>query len=265
MTGAQVLSLLAVFSLLPALLAALKGRESRDPIFLSTLILGIIGPSYLLWVSDAHGWSDGLAGALWSSVTATMTVFLVISFVTRAGWRLAPLLIPYVALIAVIAAAMSEYDAQHEISPGPTGWLVLHAAVSILTYAVATVGAVAAAAGFIQQRALKSKAPTAFSHKLPSLSDCDRLQSRLLGLSALALGIGLVSGTATSLAREGIWFSLDHKTILGALAFIMISSLLIANRRGGVRARQVGRGALAAYLLLTLAYLGVKFVTDVLL
>jgi len=267
MNGSLVVTLLALMALLPSLLAAFKERDRADAIFLSAITIGIVGPGYWLVDADSGGWSDGLLGAMWATVAATMLVFLLVSLITRAGWRLGPILMPYVSIIALTAAAMHIIgdNTHHELAAGPTGWLIVHALASVLTYAVATVGAVAATAGFIQQRAMKHKTPTAFSRKLPSVADCDSLQSRLLGISALALGIGLISGTATSLAREGIWLSIDHKTILGALAFIVISSLLVANRTGGMRARQIGRGAMAAYLLLTLAYIGVKFVTDVIL
>lgn len=266
MSGITSISLLAALSLLPALIASLKRRERFDAIYLVALALGILGPGYWLIAVGVEGWTAGLVGALWASVCGTMAVFAAISVSTRAGWQLGVIVVPYVSIIAAIAAAMTiaAGDITH-MDGGPKGWLIVHAAASVLTYAVATVGALAATAGFIQQRALKEKSPTGLSRRLPSLADCDRLQVRLLALCALVLGVGLISGTATSLAREGIWFDVDHKTVLGALAFAVLASLLVANRQGGVRARQIGRAALVAYLLLTLAYLGVKFVTEVLL
>jgi ABC-type uncharacterized transport system permease subunit len=45
----------------------------------------------------------------------------------------------------------------------------------------------------------------------------------------------------------------------------VIAALLAARRISGLRGRKVARWALIAYLLLTLAYPGVKFVTDVLM
>ena len=57
----------------------------------------------------------------------------------------------------------------------------------------------------------------------------------------------------------------DHKTILTVTAFLVIGGLLIAQRVSGVRGRLAARFVLLAYLLLTLGYPGVKFVTDILL
>jgi ABC-type uncharacterized transport system permease subunit len=57
----------------------------------------------------------------------------------------------------------------------------------------------------------------------------------------------------------------DHKTILSLLTFAVIALLLVLHHRGGLSGRRAARYVLVAYLLLTLAYPGVKFVTDVLI
>jgi ABC-type uncharacterized transport system permease subunit len=46
---------------------------------------------------------------------------------------------------------------------------------------------------------------------------------------------------------------------------LVLLVLLWAHHRTGMRGRRAARGVLLAWLLLTLAYPGVKFVTDVLL
>lgn len=48
------------------------------------------------------------------------------------------------------------------------------------------------------------------------------------------------------------------------LAFLLIGLLLLFHAHGGLRGRRAARLALLAYLLLSLSYLGVKLVTDVL-
>ena len=49
------------------------------------------------------------------------------------------------------------------------------------------------------------------------------------------------------------------------LAFVVIAALLIVHQRTGLRGQRAARVVLLAYLLLTLAYPGVKFVTDVMM
>jgi ABC-type uncharacterized transport system permease subunit len=65
--------------------------------------------------------------------------------------------------------------------------------------------------------------------------------------------------------ERGRLLVLDHKTTLSIAAFVAIALLLAAHRFTGIRGQQAARGILLAYLLLTLAYPGVKFVTDVLM
>jgi len=58
---------------------------------------------------------------------------------------------------------------------------------------------------------------------------------------------------------------LDHTTLFSVLAFAVIGVLLGLHYGSGLRGRRAARWVLVAYLLLTLAFLGVKFVTDVLI
>jgi ABC-type uncharacterized transport system permease subunit len=53
--------------------------------------------------------------------------------------------------------------------------------------------------------------------------------------------------------------------VLTLAAFVVIAVLLLAQRWAGMRGRRAARLVLLGYLLLTLGYPGVKFVTDVLI
>ena len=57
----------------------------------------------------------------------------------------------------------------------------------------------------------------------------------------------------------------SHKTAFSLATFAVIGMLLVLHHRVGIAGRRVARYVLLAYLLLTLAYPGVKFVTDVLI
>jgi ABC-type uncharacterized transport system permease subunit len=53
--------------------------------------------------------------------------------------------------------------------------------------------------------------------------------------------------------------------LLSILTLVIVVVLLIARKVSGLRGQKAARLALLAYLMLTLAYPGVKFVTDILL
>ena len=70
---------------------------------------------------------------------------------------------------------------------------------------------------------------------------------------------------ATQYLISGRLLVFDHKTVFSLLAFVVVGLLLWLQWRTGLRGRRAARFVLSAYLLLTLAFLGVKFVRDVLL
>ena len=88
---------------------------------------------------------------------------------------------------------------------------------------------------------------------------------RVLIISEIVLGTGLISGVALSFLTDGALLTFDHKTILTVAAFFWIGILLIIHFYSGVKGRKAARWVLVAYLLLTLGYPGVKFVKDVLI
>ncbi|MFP5514429.1 MAG: hypothetical protein ACLGJC_15230, partial [Alphaproteobacteria bacterium] len=65
--------------------------------------------------------------------------------------------------------------------------------------------------------------------------------------------------------EQGQLFRTDHKSLLSLATFVVIGILLLAEYRTGVRGRTAARTMLIVYLLATLAYPGVKFVSNVLI
>ena len=123
----------------------------------------------------------------------------------------------------------------------------------------------AACAALVRERALRRKRPTALVRILPAVTSCDRQMVGVLIMGEIVLGAGLVSGMVLRLLASGTLLTFDHKTVLTVAAFILIGILLLIHFRSGVGGRKAARWVLAAYLLLTLGYPGVKFVKDVLI
>jgi ABC-type uncharacterized transport system permease subunit len=137
--------------------------------------------------------------------------------------------------------------------------------VSVATYALTTLAATAGCAVMLRERALKSRKPAGFTQGLPSIADAERLEFRLLAAGVAILALGLLTGMAITQLELGTPLTWNHKTLFSLLAFVTLGGLLVAHRTSGVRGRGATRWVLAGYLLLTLAYPGVKFVHDVLI
>jgi ABC-type uncharacterized transport system permease subunit len=263
--ASMVLSLGALLALVPAAASAFRRRGGPDALFYALLALGVLGPG--LWVvTQADGeWRTGFAMSLWVTIAATMALFLALALATRHAWQLSPLLLPYLLLLGLIAVVWQHAPERRVPGAVPAGWLDAHIVFAVATYGLLTIGAVAGFAVFLQERALKAKRPSALTRLLPAMAQSEMLELRLLAAAEAVLALGLASGMAAEHFIGGRLLPFDHKTLFSLAAFAVIGILLLARYRQGIRGRRVARLALLAWLLLTLAYPGVKFVTDVLL
>ena len=257
-------SLAALLCLVPFALVSFTRRAGRDTAYWCATIIAVAGP--VLWAVTANyrGWHTGFASTLWVIIAATMLFYAVLAGTARHAWRLGPILIPYLLLLALMATIWGSAPERPLLGVAPAAWLNVHIAISVATYALVTLAAIAALAVTLQERALRAKRPGALTDHLPSVADGERLQTRLLGAGEAILGLGLLSGMATQYLTTGALLAFDHKTLFALATFVVIGTLLLVHLRTGVGGRAAARLVLVAYLLLTLAYPGVKFVTDIL-
>ena len=82
---------------------------------------------------------------------------------------------------------------------------------------------------------------------------------------ALVVTLTLLSGVVFSEELFGRPAQLTHKTVFGVLSWIIFAALLAGRHIYGWRGRVAVRWTLAGFLTLVLAYLGSKFVVEVLL
>jgi ABC-type uncharacterized transport system permease subunit len=261
--------LVALMAMVPLTLVGFRplppGQDGRDRWFWLTLALAVLGP--LAWVALqlAGSWLTGLATALSVTVSACLVLFAGLCLVTRSAWRMTRLLLPYLLTLTLLAVTAQVLPQGRLGATAPGFWIDLHIVMSVITYALVTLAAVAALAGVLQERALKAKQASTLARTLPPVAESEALQVRLLVLAEAVLGAGLLSGMAVLYYEQGVVLRFDHKTLFSVASFLVIGALLMAHARAGVRGRSAARLALAAYLLLTLAYIGVKFVREVLL
>jgi ABC-type uncharacterized transport system permease subunit len=259
--SALVLSLSALVSLVP--LGLTRADPARAPWL--AIAVGLAGPAVWLAQSFADGWRTGFATALWLAILVSMALFAGVVSLRRGAARLAPLLAAYLVGLAAIATVWQHAPERPLMGQPPEGWLIAHILVALVAYGLLTLASVAGLAVFLQERALKTKRPTEFTRRLPSIADGEKLLAELLMASSALLGVALVSGGILSWLTFDAPLKLDHKTVLSIATFLAISGLLWVHHRGGISGRRAARYVLFAYLLLTFAYPGVKFVTDVIM
>lgn len=265
MAGISLLNVSALAALVPAALMPMAGRERRDAVFWS--VLGVAVAGSWLWAALllAGASPTGVAAALWLTVAVTVGLFAGLAVLHPHAWRLTPLLLPYLFVLGLFGTVWYGAPARPLPAALPGGWLIAHILMAVAGYGLLTLAAVAGAAVVVQEHALRAKRPSKLSQHLPSIADAQTLEIGLLAASAGVLGLGLLTGMAVEWAEIGQLLRLDHKTVFSLLTFLVILGVLLTHYLTGLRGRRAARLVLLAYICLTLAYPGVKFVTDVLM
>lgn len=258
-------SIAALLSLLPITIAVWGSRAARNTLFWLMTAVAIAGPLGLVAVRFGASWSSGLSEALWVTVLVAAVLFALLSAVSKQGWRLAGLLFPYLILLGLIATIWDHARAADRVFAMPGGWILVHILVSVVTYGLLTLAAIAGLAVLLRERSMRLKRRGLLADLLPSVADSERLQVRLLVASEVVLGIDVLIGMGIQFAESGRPLVADHKTLLTLGGFILIGILLFTHYRTGLRGQRAARLFLVGYLLVTLGYPGVKFVRDVLL
>jgi ABC-type uncharacterized transport system permease subunit len=130
-----------------------------------------------------------------------------------------------------------------------------HFVVAMLAYSLFTLAALHALLMSVAGRQLHN---ARFSRLLSGLPP-------LLTMEALLFRLTLASGVLFSEALFGQAFRVDHKTIFAFVSWFLFGGLLVGRRLWGWRGRLALRWTLAGFVALMLAYVGSRFVIEVVL
>ncbi len=264
MAAFSFLSLIPLACLVPAALYVMRGGRPGG-VFWVLLILACVGP--LVWMIEqtGGGWPAEFSAALWLIIGCSLVSYIILVCVSAHGWRLGGLLLPYLVGLGILAVIWGKAPGLPPVFPPVSLWFQAHIAFALGAFAALTLSAISGLAVFLRQRALRMKRRPAFLDGLPSITDAEILELRLLIVSAGLLGFAILWGMGAQYSLTNVVLQWDHKTLLSLLTLGVIGVLLILRSRGSLGGSQAARGVLLAYLLLSLAYPGVKFVTDVLM
>ena len=255
----------ALIALVPAAIVPFRRSAERDTVFWLVWAVATAGTAVWVFVRQSTGWGTGPSTALLLTTLTCLILYGCICLLNRDASRLSPLLMPYLLALGLLATIWSQVPEKSMASSVPLAWISTHILVSVTTYGLITLAAVAALAATLQHRALRSKKRTRLSIILPAVSSSERILVQLLVSGEIVLALGLVTGMATLYFSSGQIIIFDHKSALALAVFVVLAVLLLVHFKSGVRGRAATQLVLLAYLLLTLGYPGVKFVTDIIL
>lgn len=141
----------------------------------------------------------------------------------------------------------------------------VHMLAAFAAYGLFAVAALHAALIALAEKHLHKPVPPRMVASLPPLLTLEKLLFRMVELGFLILTLTLLSGVFFSESIYGQAFPLTHMTVFGIASWAIYAALLFGRRVYGWRGKTAIYWTLTGFVTLLLAYVGVKFVLEVLL
>ncbi|MBK6677993.1 MAG: cytochrome c biogenesis protein CcsA [Rhodocyclaceae bacterium] len=201
------------------------------------------------------------------SIAISMILWLAIAFywVESLYARMEGLQMIGLPVAAVAVMLPSLFPAQHLLTNASSMEFRAHFLVAMLAYSLFTLAALhAMLMAFAEERLHKGRL-TPLLASLPPLLTMETLLFRLIHVAFALLTLTLASGILFSESLFGKALSFNHKTVFAILSWLIFAALLSGRHLRGWRGRKVLRWTLAGFVALMLAYVGSRFVLEVLL
>ena len=206
--------------------------------------------------------SQGINLNFYNSISIVLfiisSIVLILSFVKRSEF-LGLFILPLV----IVSIALTILKPEVSASASNLRGLQTHIVSSLFAFSVLSISAIQSLVLFNQDRHLRDLSLGGISHSLPPLHDSEKFLFQTITVGFVLLTIALLSGF---IFLENMFEQhIAHKTILSILAWIIFSILLWGRWQFGWRGRKAIRWTLGGFALLILAYLGSKFVQELIL
>ncbi len=242
----------------PAAMAARLNPAGHRNALLPAWLLHALVLCWGLWITTTPRF--GFAPALSVTAWLVLTVYAVESHVfpqLRARWALAGF-----GAVAVLLALVFHGTPMHD---NASPWLPLHWALGIACYGLFAAAVLHAWLMRRSERAMRDAGPSFTGVPLLTL---ERLTFRFVQAGFVLLTATLAAGW---LFGESLYGSAaagwrwDHKTVFSLLSWLTFAVLLLGRARFGWRGRTAVRWLYVGAALLLLAYVGSRFVLEVLI
>jgi len=208
------------------------------------------------------GFAFMLSAALWISVAA---YWLENRNFALDGLR--RMVMPCAAVAAVLPPLFPGSLMPVQAQSPAFGW---HVAVAVMAYSTLTIAAFHAVLMALQEARLHTRAAKGgflggAIDQLPALLTMEKLLFRMISIGFILLSLTVLSGVVFSEQLFGKALRWDHKNVFALLSWLLFAALLAGRRWRGWRGKTALRFTLAGFATLALAYVGSRFVFEVVL
>ncbi len=202
----------------------------------------------------------GLVYVLSLILWLTMLVY----WVARFFYPIASLQTLVLPLAAVGSVLPAFFPAVHTLSNTSFAFDA-HIMAAMLVYSLFTIAALHAGLMSLVEKRLHHAMLPRVLQALPPLLTMETLLFRIIGAGFVLLTLTLLSGVVFSEQVFGKPWQLNHKFVFGVVSWCVFAALLMGHYFYGWRGRKAVHWTMSGYVFLLLAYLGTKFVMEVLL
>ena len=167
------------------------------------------------------------------------------------------------AAVAVLLPVV--FPATHALANTETLAFKAHLLIAMLAYSLFTIASLHVMLMAIIERRLHAGTVPPSLRNMPPLLTMETLLFRIIAAGFVLLTLTIGSGMLFSEELFGKPARFSHKTVFGVLSWLIFAALLGGRWFYGWRGRTAVRWTLAGFLTLVLAYIGSKFVLEVIL
>ena len=240
---------------------------NMDALNRGTLGHAILAPlvlhGYLLYQSLLVGGELNLG--LVSALSLISWLTILVYWLARFFYPLAGLQALMLPLAAVGAVLPMLFPAVHILSQHHSLAFDAHIFMAMLAYSLFSIAALHAGLMSLVEKRLHHAALPPVLQSLPPLLTMEMLLFRIIGAGFVLLTLTLVSGMLFSEQIFGKLLRFNHEMLFGFISWGVFAVLLAGHHFQGWRGRTAVRWTMSGFVFLLLAYLGTKFVLEVLL
>ena len=228
------------------------------------VFLPLILHAYLL--RDSLFGDGGINLGLVNAVSLILWLTMLVYWLARFFYPIASLQTLVLPLAASGALLSALFPATHiQAAANVSIALQAHILAAMLAYSLLTIATLHAGLMSFVEKNLHHATLPRMLQGLPPLMTMEILLFRIIGAGFALLTLTLISGMVFSEQLFGRPWQLNHKMLFGLISWLVYAVLLLGHYLRGWRGRTAVHWTMSGFAFLILAYLGSKFVLEIVL
>ncbi|MDP1559042.1 MAG: cytochrome c biogenesis protein CcsA [Nitrosomonas sp.] len=211
-----------------------------------------------------EGLSFGVGSAISSIVWLTAFIYWFSGFFYRLN-GLQTLFAPVAAVAAIAVLLPLVFPSLRPLINTGLPAFKAHMLVAMMAYSLLTIAVLHALLMMVVERRLHHPTTPSILTNLPPLLVMEKLLFRIIWVGFVLLTLTLFSGVIFSKEVFGQSLTFSHKTLFGFISWGVFGALLMGRQLYGWRGRIAVRWTVVGFIILLLAYIGSKFVLEIIL